>query len=175
MKKFVLFLLLMLPLSLLAQGEVVTIYPQEEPTGKSFTAISASSYSTFTFKYPGVGHRTSYGGYATICIDVDSAAGTVGDRDSLWASVKPTFWSPPRAGTSDALIGTWRRSGEADQDSTAIVSVYNWGTTDSDNYFDITLVYNVMASDGAIITIYTGLNGQCKVRPFIKIAKPVGL
>jgi hypothetical protein len=162
MKKFITFFCL-LPLFCMAQ-EVTKIYPAEEPTGKNMTAVSASSYTTFTFVFPGTGFRSSYTGFCQTVIVVDSASGTVGNRNAFYASIKPTYY--------DVSSGTRKLCGEADQDSTTIVSNYSWGTTDDDSKVDITSATNLPPCDGAIVKIYTGANGQCKVRAFLNITYP---
>lgn len=162
MKKFITFFCL-LPLFCMAQ-EVTKIYPAENPTGKELTAVSASSYTTFTFAFPGTGFRSSYTGFCHTVIIVDSASGTVGNRNAFTASIKPTYY--------DVLTGIRKLSSEADQDSTTIVSAYDWGTTDDDDMVDITLATNLPPCDGAIVKIYTGANGQCKVRAFLELTYP---
>lgn len=163
--KNLLLLFCLLPLICSAQ-EVTKIYPTEEPTGKQLTSVSASSYTQFTFVFPGTGFRSSYTGFCHTVIVIDSASGTVGNRNAFTASIKPTYY--------DISSGTRKLSSEADQDSTIIVSSYNWGTTDSDSRVDITLATNLPPCDGAIVRIYTGANGQCKVRAFLNITYPTG-
>lgn len=157
--------LIILFLTFAAHAQVLRLTPTSDPNGMTFTSLSASSNTSFTFTWPGTDFRNEYAGYCEVVVEVDSASGTVGDRDSLWASIQPLF------GIKHISTGVFslKPSSAADKDSIDIVNVYNWGTTDSDSKYDINATANLPPCDGARVNVYTGRNAQCKVRVFLKI------
>lgn len=168
MKKNSLIGLLALPLLVNAQS-VQKIYPQSNPSGKSWVDVNEGSSTSFTFTFPGAGvtgsgQNNSYSGYLEITFWADTmSTGSVEDRDSLTVSAEPLFYD-----VNDIRL---ERSNDTDRDSLDIKNYYAWGTSHSDAEYSFNVSVNLPPCDGFRINVYTGTGGQGKFRCEGRIAE----
>jgi len=139
--------------------EIITIHPKNSNNGKRWYSIAASSSASHDFYFDTASQRTSYSGFMTIVMRIDSAT-VAGDRDGFSCSIRPLHYNH--------ATGAWEESSEADKDSTSIKSSFDWGTNDADGEYDFAVTANLEICDGFRMYIYTGADGQCVYRPEAK-------
>jgi len=163
MKKFVIFLFILLfPAVIFAQG-IRPLKAQSVRKRSTWTTIADSASSNFDFYFGGTTgkDRQPYSGFVSVVVWTDTSATAM--PDSITASAHPMFYN--------AVNDAWEVAG-GKLDSLDIKDNFNPITNHSDTVYSFALALNILGADGLRITVYNNDSARAiKVRVELRMAE----